>query len=360
MLIIDSHLDIAWNALQWERDYLQSVYTIRSQEASMHGPGRGQNTVALPEMRDARIAVAIVTLLSRSTGTPAAGIDFRSPLQAQAAAHGQLGYYLALEKTGHARLLRTARQLEEHVQQWAAWDAQHSAAAQAADTPPLGFALSMEGADPILAPSELEEWWRHGLRFLGLSHYGTGRYAGGTGVEDGLGPDGPALLAAMSDLGMYLDLTHCSDASFWEALAIYDGPVLASHTNARALVPHQRQFTDDQFRAILERDGVVGVVTSCWQLTAGHHHGDTNRNTSLRDAVDHIEYICNLAGDTRHVGIGSDLDGGFGREGSPHDLDTIKDLQSIAGLLRERGFNEEDIARVMHGNWRRVLEQALG
>ena len=359
MLIVDSHLDIAWNALQWERDYLQSVYTIRSQEASMRGPGRAQNTVALPEMREARIAVAIVTLLSRSTGTPAAGIDYRSPLQAHAAAHGQLGYYVALEKTGHARLLRDARQLEEHFQEWLAWDEQQ-ARARGAATPPLGFALSMEGADPILTPSELEEWWRHGLRFLGLSHYGTGRYAGGTGVEDGLGPDAPALLGAMSELGVFLDLTHCSDASFWEALAIYDGPVLASHTNARALVPHQRQFTDDQFRAIVERDGVVGVVTSCWQLTAGHRHGDSNRDTSLSDAVDHIEHICNLAGDTRHVGIGSDLDGGFGREGSPHDLDTIKDLQTIADLLGGRGFGEEDVARIMHGNWKRVLEKALG
>ena len=359
MLIVDSHLDVAWNALQWERDVLQSVHTIRSQEASMHGPGRTQNTVALPEMRHARIAVAIVTLLSRSTGTPAAGIDYRSPLQAHAAAHGQLAYYLALEKTGHARLLRDARQLEEHVQEWTVWDEQHPGASDA-DTPPLGFALSMEGADPILAPSELEDWWRRGLRFLGLSHYGRGRYAGGTGVEDGLGVDAPALLAAMAELGVFLDLTHCSDASFWEALAVYDGPVLASHTNARALVPHQRQFTDDQFRAILDRDGVIGVVTSCWQLTAGHRHGDSNRDTSLSDAVDHIEHICNLAGDTRHVGIGSDLDGGFGREGSPHDLDTIADLQAVAGLLRARGFGEDDIAHVMHGNWLRVLERALG
>jgi membrane dipeptidase len=325
----------------------------------MAGPGRAQNTVALPEMREARVAVAIVTLLSRSTGTAASGIDYRSPLQAHAIAHGQLAYYLALEKTGHARLLRDARQLEEHMREWTTWDEQNPTSS-GPDAPPLGFALSMEGADPILAPDELEDWWRRGLRFLGLSHYGRNRYAGGTGVEDGLGADAPALLAAMAELGVVLDVTHCSDASFWEALALYDGPVLASHTNARALVPHQRQFTDDQFRAVLERDGVIGVVTSCWQLTAGHRHGDANRDTSLVDAVDHIEHICNLAGDTRHVGIGSDLDGGFGREGSPHDLDTIADLRALAGLPHGRGFGEEDVARIMHGNWLRVLEGALG
>lgn len=358
MIIIDSHLDIAWNALQWERDYLQSVYTIRSQEASMHGAGRAQNTVALPEMRRARIAVAIVTLLSRSTGTPVSGIDYRSPIQAHAIARGQLAYYQALDRYGHARFLRAREEFDAHLDEWHRWDADNPDD-HAAPTPRLGFVLSMEGADPILVPDELEDWWEQGLRLLGLSHYGHNRYAGGTGVEAGLSPDAPALLEAMEQCGIVLDLTHSSDASFWEALELYEGPVIASHTNARKLVPHQRQFTDDQIKAVAERDGVIGVVTSCWQLTPGLRHGDSNRHTSLSDAVDHIEHICELAGNAGHVGIGSDLDGGFGREGSPHDLDTIQDLQRLAHELRRRGFTEVDVQRVMHGNWQRTLRKAL-
>jgi membrane dipeptidase len=365
VLIVDSHLDLSWNALQWNRDLLSSVYTIRAQEADTPGKGRGQNTVALPDMRRGRIALSFVTVLARSTGRPDPQVDFATPAQACAVGKGQLAYYHALERLGHARLIRDAAQLEAHVAEWTVWDAAHphggttaSAASWGPDsTPPLGFVISMEGADPILEPSHLTEWWDGGLRLVELSHYGPGRYAGGTGTENGLSELGKALLSEMSRAGVILDLTHCSDEAFWQALDRYPGPVLASHNNCRALVPHQRQFSDEQIRAIAERDGVIGAALDCWMIKPGWRHGDSPEGITLADVAAHIDHICQVTGSCRHAALGTDLDGGFGREGTPHDLDTIADLQKFSDLLARRGYGDDEVAAIMHGNWIRFLRR---
>ena len=354
MLIIDAHLDLAWNAIQGNRNLLQSVYTIRTQEREPTEPGRGQGTVSLPEMRQGRLALSIVTVFARSTGHPVPHTDYRSPTQSYGAAHGQLAYYRALEHDGHIRIIKDRDGLDLHMNEWVAWDI-----TEADDPPILGFVISMEGADPIQAPDQLESWYNAGLRAIGLTHYGPGRYAGGTGVDTGLTDLAPSLLQEMARLGILLDLTHSSDRSFWESLKHYHGPVLASHNNCRALVPHQRQFDDTQLRAIIERDGVIGAAFDDWMLYPAWTLKDPgNKAVSLSNIVDHIDYICQLAGDSRHAAIGSDLDGGFGREQSPHDLDTIADEQKIVRLLADRGYPEDDIAMIMYGNWLRLLRQA--
>lgn len=358
MLIIDAHLDLSMNALQGNRDLLSSVYTIRARERpAIPAKGRGQGTVAFPEMRQGRIALSFATLIARSTGQAAAHIDYGSPAQAYGMAQGQLAYYRALEQEGHVRIITDTNSLDSHISEWQAWEAE----AKLDDTPPLGFVISMEGADPILQPGQLESWWAAGLRLLGPTHYGPGRYAGGTGTELGLTSLGPPLLAEMERLGIVLDLTHLSDQAFWESLKHYQGLVLASHNNCRALVPHQRQLTDEQLKAIFERDGVIGAAFDAWMLQLGWISGQSsNENVSLATVVDHIDYICQLAGNSRHAAIGTDLDGGYGREQSPHDLDTIADLQELAGLLAGRGYRDDDIAAILHGNWLRLLRQAWG
>ena len=354
MLIIDAHLDLSWNALQGNRDLLRSAYTIRTQEVTTPGKGRALGTVAFPDMRQGRLAVSVVTLFARSTGQPSPHSDYASPVQSYGVAQGQLAYYRALEYEGHIRLIADRANLDNHIADWEAWEDTESD-----DTPPLGFVISMEGADPILKPDQLEEWVGGGLRLLGLTHYGPGRYAGGTGTELGLTELGPPLLAEMQRLGVTLDLTHCSDQAFWEALEHYEGLVLASHNNCRALVPHQRQFSDEQLRAIFERDGVIGAAFDAWMLQPGWVSGQsTNEAVTLNTVVDHMDHVCQLAGNSCHAGIGTDLDGGYGREQSPCDLDTIADLQKLAGLLADRGYNDEDIAAIMHGNWLRLLRQA--
>ena len=353
MLIIDAHLDLAWNALQWNRDLLNSVYTIRTQENWEPGKGRTLGTVAFPEMRQGRLALSFATMLVRSTGQPVTDLDFRSPAQAYGIARGQLAYYRAVEPAGHIRIITNLSELNSHIAEWEAWDTANEAATD--DTPPLGFVISMESADSILSPEQLPQWWEAGLRLIGPAHYGPGRYAGGTSTELDLSELGLSLLAEMDRLGMILDLTHFSDQAFWQALARFKGPVLASHNNCRTLVPHQRQFGDDQLRAIFERDGVIGAAFDAWMLQPGWVIGQsTNENVTLSDVVDHIDYICQLAGNCRHAAIGTDLDGGFGREQGPSDLDTIADLQKLIGLLADRGYRNDDIAAIMHGNWLRL------
>jgi len=358
MLIVDGHLDLAWNALQWERDLLCPVHTIRAREVDHPDPAYGQGTVALPEMRRGRVALCLATLLARSTGTPRPGLDYPSPLQAHAVAQGQLAYYRALEREGHVRIVTDAAGLARHIGEWEAWDAAPRHDADRA--PPLGLVISMEGADPILSPAWLQSWWEGGVRVIGPAHYGPGRYAGGTGTELGLTDLGVRLLAEMARLGVVLDLTHLSGPAFWQALDVTSGPLLASHNNCRALVPHGRQFSDKQLEAIFRRDGVIGVALDAWMLQPGWVRGQsTNERVTLDTVVDHVDHICQLAGTSRHAAIGSDLDGGFGRPQSPRDLDTIADLQRLPGLLAERGYGEADVAAIMHGNWLRLLSQFL-
>lgn len=354
MLIVDSHLDLAWNALQWNRNLQDSVYTIREQEGNLSDPGRGQGTVALPEMHKGRVALCFATLLARSTGHIEPNLDYASPLQAYAIAQGQLAYYHALSESGEVRLIKSIKELNEHIIEWEKWEKDTKT-----NQPPIGLIISMESADPILQPEQLSAWKEAGLRIIGPSHYGLGRYAGGTSTEFGLTEDGIDLLHEMERLGVILDLTHLSDEAFWEALDHFGGHVIASHNNCRALVPHQRQFDNSQIKAIIDHDGVIGAALDNWMLIPNWVRGSRdNRPATLKHVTDQIDHICQLAGNARHAAIGSDLDGGFGREQSPSDLDTIADLQKLVEILDRRGYNTNDISSIMHANWLRLLRSA--
>lgn len=354
MLIVDAHLDLAWNALQWNRNIQHSVYTIRTAESNLSGAGRGQGTVALPEMRKGRVALCFATLLARSTGRTLQNLDYSSAYQAYAAAQGQVAYYHALNEAGEIRLIANQQELDEHIAAWSSWENDTSRS-----QPKVGILISMESADPIITPEQLPAWKEAGVRVIGPAHYGPGRYAGGTSTELGLGFEGKQLLREMDRLGILLDLTHFSDEAFWEALDTFGGAVLASHNNCRALVPHQRQFDNRQIRAIIDRQGVIGVAFDNWMIRPGWTRGARdNERVTLAHVADHIDHICQLAGNSRHAAIGSDLDGGFGREQSPSDLDTIADLQQIPEILSRRRYSDTDIAAIMHGNWIRLLREA--
>ena len=347
MLTIDAHLDIAYNALQWNRDQRETVAEIRRREAGMTEKGRGTNTVSLPELRRAEVAVCLATVLARANPKGKSNIDFRNQEIAFAAAQGQLAYYRALEADGVCRMVGDVTTFQSVFRHWQTDPA----------NAPYGFVLSMEGADPILSPRHAEQWCRQGLRVVGLAHYGPSAYAHGTGSSGGLTPEGVDLLRAMAELGMILDVTHLSDESFWEALHHWQGPVLASHNNCRALVPGVRQFADEQIKAIIDRGAVIGAAFDAWML-APQWNLNLDPKVQLTAVVDHVDHICQIAGNCRHVAIGSDLDGGYGTEQTPEGLDTIADLQKIPGLLLARGYSEADITAVMHGNWLRFFETA--
>ena len=368
MLVIDSHLDLAWNAMSWERDQTASVMTIRQVESPMPGKGRGVNTVALPEMREGRVFLSFATLLSRNTGKTTPGIDYASVAQCHAAARGQLAYYRHLEASGQLTIIETRAQLDAHTLAWQAWDKKNANAPREkiAGQPPLGIVISAEGADPITSPGELADWHALGLRLIGPAHYGTNRYAGGTGTQLPLNPKiGPALLKEMRRLNIAMDCTHLSDEAFWQAVKAYDGPILASHQNCRAISPVQRQFSDAQIKVLIERDGVLGASFDIHMVRAGWLFATWNNLTyekpvTMNEIIDHMDHICQLAGSARHCALGTDLDGGFGREQSPRDLDTIADLQKMAGLLADRGYSAADIDGIMHGNWLRFLRSLWG
>jgi len=359
LLIVDAHLDLAWNALDWNRDLRLPVAAIRQREKEqgMTDKGRGCGTVSFHELRRGKVGLFIATLLARllRPGLMPAIQRYESMEAAQAAAYGQMAYYRTLERQGHLRWIKDWPALKAHVDRWTtAPDAE-------LEREPLGFILSMEGADPVLSPDEIEEWWQAGLRIIGPAHYGVSPYAHGTGTEGGLFPEGPALLRAMERVGMILDVTHLSDQCFDEALDLFGGPVLASHHNCRALVPDQRQLTDEQIKRLIQRGAVIGAALDAWMLHPGWVRGKTRPDeagVTLERVVDHIDRVCQLAGNARHAAIGTDLDGGFGTEQSPHDLDTIADLQRLPELLRRRGYTQEAIEGILHRNWVRFFERA--
>ena len=251
MLLIDGHLDLAMNALIWNRDLSQTVSEVRRQEQGMTQKGRAMGTVSFPEMRAGEVGVCLATLIARTARKNNPFTGYNSPEIAYAMAQGQLAYYRILESQGQARIIKDWDTLSMHVEEW---QQQSRRAAR------LGFALAMEGADPIMSPDQLRSWWEDGLRVVSLSHYGVSTYAHGTGTKGGLTALGRELLERMYSIGMVLDVTHLSDQSFWEALDIFDGPIIASHNNCRALVPGDRQFSDEQIHALISRDAVIGIA----------------------------------------------------------------------------------------------------
>ena len=356
--IFDAHLDLALNAIEWNRDLRAPLAELRRREAHLQDKsGRGRGTVSFPEMRRARIGLCVATQLARlehDAYSPVFG--WRSSAQAWAMTQGQLAWYRAMEEVGELVQIRDRRQLDAHVETWR--DVDDATAARL----PIGYLLSLEGADSLVTVAHLERAWHDGLRAIGPAHYGSGVYAQGTNSEGPFPPRGLELLREADRLGLILDATHLSDESFWQAMKLYSGPVWASHHNARALVPHQRQLSDEMFRALVERGAVVGLALDAWMIVPGWERGKTtpqSANLRLEKLVEHLDHFCQLAGNARHVGLGSDLDGAFGNEQTPQDVDSIADLQNIPELLRARGYSPADITGILHGNFLRFLGTAL-
>lgn len=344
-LIFDAHLDMAWNAVEWNRDLTLPVPQIRQFESQFNGIIPGECTVSWHELRRGRVGMTISTLLPRLHRRDRPLSHYQSREAAYGACHGQLAYYRAMVARGELREISDRKALDEHVHAWLTHPTGQL---------PIGFILSMEGSPSILSPGQIEEWYRNGLRILGPAHYGPGPYCYGTGSEGGLKADGPALLREMDRVGMLLDATHLADQSFWEALDIFQGPVLASHHNCRALVPADRQLDDNQIRALIQRGAVIGAAFDNWMIRPGWVIGVSDPATvQMRHIVDHIDHICQIAGNARHCGMGTDLDGGFGKEQSPSDLETIADLPKMADLLKDRGYSDDDIEGIM---WRNFVE----
>jgi len=354
MLLFDIHLDLAMNALEWNRDLTRPLDEIRAREKGKTDKvDRTHGTVSFPEMRRGRVGLCVATQIARfvKPSNPLPG--WHSPAQAWAQTQGQLAWYRAMEEAGEMVQLTDAAGLDAHLARWSSPHAEVKL--------PIGYVLSLEGADSVITPGRLERAYAQGLRAVGPAHYGPGTYAQGTDAIGGLGSRGRDLLVEMERLNLILDATHLCDDSFSEALDYFEGHVWASHSNCRALVPHNRQFSDDQLRRLIERGAIIGIPLDAWMMVPGWVRGQTtpqSAGVTLQTMIDHMDHVCQIAGNARHVALGTDLDGAFGTEQTPGDLDTIADLARLPDLLRARGYRAEDIERVAHGNVVRFLRDA--
>jgi len=377
MLVFEGHLDLAFNALAHERDPRLTVEQTRQHEADPPcEDGRGVCTTSFAEMREMGTAVAVTTLLGRAKpwvkpGRPHAfrSGDWPTQEMVYAMAQGQLAYYRLMEQQGHVRILETAADLNEH---WAAWEKAVESSTQTPERPPLGLIITMECSDPIVTPKQVHQWHAQGLRALFLTHFGMGRYAAGnpeTDPPNAYDVDGPVsamgveLLREMEALAMPLDLTHTSDTSFWDAIERYPGRVYSSHANCRAISSQQRQLSDEMIQAIIKRGGVLGVVLAInmirLDLIEGPPWTPIKHEVTLEHLADHIDHICQLAGNANHVALGTDTDGGFGSECCPHGYDRHRDIHKLADILGKRGYSQGDLAKFFHATWLDFYRQVL-
>ena len=354
-LIFDAHLDLSMNAMEWNRDLRWEVMDIRKSEKGMTDlRGRENNTVSFPAMRRGNVGLCVATQIARYVKPSNLLPGWKSPEQAWAFTQAQLAWYREMERRGEMKQISDLAGLED----WLDKADDYTEGKQA-----LGYILSLEGADSIVNPEYLYQAHAYGLRALGPAHYGPGTYAQGTNATGGLGPRGKELLSIMEELNIILDATHLCDDSFWEAMDHFNGRVWASHSLCRSIVNHNRQFTDEQIKELLNRGAVIGMAFDGWMIVPGWEKfvsTPQSMNLTMDNILDHLDHICQLAGNADQVGIGSDLDGGFGKEQSPGDLDTIADLQKIPALLQKRGYSDTDIAKIMHGNWLRFLREVWG
>jgi len=354
MFTIDAHLDLSMNALEWNRDLRKSTTEINDREIGLADkPDRGKGVVSLPELRRGEIGLVVATQIGRYVASDNPLPGWHSPEQAWAQTQGQLAWYKAMEEDGEMVQITDLKSLDKHIELWKY--------AKSTPNKPVGYILSLEGADSIVTIKHLERAYRYGLRAIGPAHYGPGRYANGTDATGKMSKEGLELLKEIERLGIILDTTHLCDDAFWQALDNFNGHIWASHNNCRALVDHNRQFSDEMIRELIDRGAVIGAALDAWMMVPNWVRGVSTpkgMKCNLEVMVDHIDHICQIAGNSLHVGMGTDLDGAFGKEQCPYDLETIADLQKVPTLLSKRGYKEQDIENMMHGNWLRFLRNA--
>lgn len=358
MLIVDAHADIAWNMLTFQRDYTSSVRETRQREYGTKIPLRtGDSLIAWQEYQEGQVAVVFSTLFAVPERFREGAWDtqcYSNTTQARNIHLAQLDVYrrLADNFPEKFRLIEDQSDLTDHLSEW-----QNEGIVEH----PVGLVLLMEGAESISEPAELEEWWYAGVRLIGPAWAGT-RFCGGTKEPGPLTVEGYGLLDGMAELGFSLDISHMDEQAALQALDHYEGSILVSHGNAKVLLrgtDSNRHLSDHVIHGVIERDGVIGVVPLNDYLLAGWKKGDRREEVTFEEVVAQIDYICQMAGDASHVGLGSDFDGGFGLQSVPTGIDTIADLQNLSPLLSEYGYTEDDIAEIFGGNWISLLRRTL-
>jgi membrane dipeptidase len=367
MLIVDAHQDLAWNILTFGRDYTKSALQIRRTElGTLHVQNNDDTMLGWPEYQRGQVALIFATLFVTPKRFCTGDWDrlcYEDGQQANRMYWEEVDAYerLAGEYPEKFRLIRSLAELETLLKIWENSSAGPESDSLPKDGRPVGLVLSMEGAEAVRDPDELEEWWERGVRLIGPAWGGT-RFCGGTREPGPMTAEGFALLEKMAECGFSLDLSHMDEKAALQALDFYPGQIIASHGNALALLKgseSNRHLTDRVIHGLLERGGMIGLVPFNAFLKAGWKRGDRRDEVNIDPFISQIDYICQMAGDARHAGIGSDFDGGFGLQSVPIGIDTIADLQKLAALLSEKGYATDDIAAILGGNWISRLRQVL-
>lgn len=349
LIIVDAHQDLAWNYACYGRDYRISAFAHRDKEAQLQVL---KATIGLPDSMLGRVGLVFATLFSApakaaSFPTPYPEPKYRDAREAYTNAIKQMDYYNRLaDEDGRIQLVRTQAELDIVLD---SWDKEMHERKQ-------GLVILMEGADPILEPQQFEEWYERGVRIVGTSWQMT-RYAGGTSEPGGLSRLGYELLEILASYNAILDLSHMAEQAFLESVDRYEGTMIASHSNPRRFCNSDRHLSDEMIRRFAERDGVMGIVL--YNRFLSDQWSKSDPRLPLTIVADAIDYVCQLTGSAAHVGIGSDFDGGFGAEHLPENLETSGDLYLIGNLLRERGYEENDVEAIMGRNFINKLRQTL-
>lgn len=327
-----------------KRDFLLDISKLRTIDRNVEK--EGTPTVCLPELIRGNVRVVFATIWVAPGGYEDSNysISYTTPDEAHAQGLDQLNYYRKLERGGHVRIIENKNELEEHL---------HS------ESPRVGFVLLMEGADPIRTPKETREWFKAGVRIIGPAWRQT-RYSGGTFRPGPLTPEGRELMAELESTGLILDTSHMAEQSFFEALDLFHGRLIASHSNCRVFTPTDRQLSDEMIRAVVTRNGVIGTVLYDKFLDpTWDEKGKARSQVTLATAINHMKHVCEIAGDRGHIGIGSDFDGGFGLESIPVELNTVADLVKFGPALQQNGFSESETRGTLGENWIRLLKESL-
>ena len=365
-IIVDAHADLAWNMLKYGRDYTRAAAETRGLEVGSQAVDENEDTLlGWPDYQRGQVAIVFSTLFAspfRWKTTANESQVYKTFDQAHRLYRDQLFTYHRLtdSQPDKFRLIRSASDLNLLLDQWRGVNPRSKNPSE--DGHPVGLVVLMEGAEGIRELSELEEWHDLGLRVIGPAWVGT-RYCGGWREPGPLTEDGRKLLSAMTDFNFILDLSHMDEPAALEALDRYEGPIVATHANCLSLVPgfaSNRLFSDRLILEVIERDGVIGVIPYNSYLKAGWSvKKDRREEVTLVDLTNHIDHICQMAGDSLHAGIGSDFDGGFGVQSAPAGIDTIADLQNLVSLLSTRGYSDTDIENILSGNWISRLKREL-
>ena len=358
-MIIDAHEDLAYESLYGGFDYTRSAVYNRKHYS---GPEKFGTTIGWEELQKAGVGIIFGTVFlapheSGKSGQINRVTTYETSEDFHAAVWTQLDHYDRLQSEAPDKFVRilSRADYDRVCRDWA----------ESSDHP-TGLIGLLEGCEGLRSFDDLDLYYQRGVRLVGPVWAG-GRWCAGTksrDMKDALTDDGKTLLKKMSDTGMVLDISHMKNRSAMDALDYYDGITAASHANCSALMkdfPFERHLNDETIRLLIEHDGVMGVIPYNFFLDPGWEYTgeDSRKAVTLDTLADHIDHICQLAGDSLHAAIGSDFDGGFGYPEIPYEMNDISDLPKLAEVLKRRGFIQNDVDNVFCRNWQRILERAL-